>query len=837
MDFWRQALLGGAAVGVVMAAQPAQAQTKSFDVPAQPAATGIAALARQADVQILISASDARGRTVNAVRGDYSVAEAIAKLLEGTGLQARSTGAQTWVVVAASAGNGQGDGPVALVDEIVVTGTRIRGVPPTAPVRLVSREEIDRSGYSQVGDLIRSLPENFGGGENPGHVGVGAANQNIANASTVNLRGLGDGATLTLLNGRRLPGNAMGQSPDISGIPLASLARVEVVKDGSSAIYGADAVAGVVNFILRKDYDGAEISARLGGATQGGAFEQIYSALGGIARDDWHALFNIEYSDQDGIGVSERDYTATSPAGNYLLRPQERTSALISASRRFGDRVDLSVDALWSERSSVDGSQYSASDQIYEISTDSTSYSITAGAAVELSAAWRLQINATAAESVTDYFGRQGTSLSNLRYENESNSAEIILDGTLFTLPVGDVRSAFGGGWRVDRFDSTGSSTSGQGDHDVGYLFAELNVPLVASSNLRAGLNSLELNVSGRYERYSDYGETSTPKVGLRYVPFRGLVMRTTWGQSFKAPSFQQFSQPNSVIIYPATALGGSAGTVLYVTGGAEDLRPERSTSWTFGAEYSPSLIPSLRLEATYFSIDYADRVVNPITTPLAAMSDPAFASFVILNPSAAQQQAFLDGALTYNLSGIPYDPSSVTGVAVNSFTNAASQNVNGVDLSYRQGFKLLYGDLDAFANATWIEIEQQTLPGAPELALAGTVANVPKFRARAGATWSGGNLSLTAAVNYQEGGTDTGVLPNESIDSLTTVDMNLAYQFPNTEGPFSGLSLALSATNLFDEDPPYVESTSVFLPGIHFDSVNASAVGRFVAVTVRKRF
>jgi iron complex outermembrane receptor protein len=122
--------------------------------------------------------------------------------------------------------------------------------------------------------VIRSLPESFGGTQNSGVAGSASVgnigNQNISNASTVNLRGLGSDATLVLLDDHRMASDAFYQAPDIYRIPLAAIERSEVLTDGACALYGSDVVADVTNIILRKDFTGVDVSARGGYATSGG---------------------------------------------------------------------------------------------------------------------------------------------------------------------------------------------------------------------------------------------------------------------------------------------------------------------------------------------------------------------------------------------------------------------------------------------------------------------------------------------------------------------------------------------------------------------------------------
>lgn len=172
-----------------------------------------------------------------------------------------------------------------------------------------------------------------------------------------------------------------------------------------------------------------------------------------------------------------------------------------------------------------------------------------------------------------------------------------------------------------------------------------------------------------------------------------------------------------------------------------------------------------------------------------------------------------------------------------NSQQNAKSQAVQGVDLSYRQNFDLGRAELTTFANSTWLEIRQQNVPSFPETIQSGTIANPPKWRARGGLSWEWSGVSATGIVNFVSGATDTGVAPNEEIDSWTTIDANVAYEFAQNGGALSGLRFALSVTNLLDEDPPSAFSPSLLQQGIFFDSTTSSPLGRVIAGSLRKRF
>src|SRR3546814_5063944 len=113
---------------------------------------------------------------------------------------------------------------------------------------MITQEDMRLAGHNDLGDVMRALPQNFSGGQNPGVlIGAGGvvANQNITGGSSLNLRGLGPDATLTLLNGARLAYDGFTQATDVAVIPVAAIDRMEVLLDGASALYGSDAVGGV----------------------------------------------------------------------------------------------------------------------------------------------------------------------------------------------------------------------------------------------------------------------------------------------------------------------------------------------------------------------------------------------------------------------------------------------------------------------------------------------------------------------------------------------------------------------------------------------------------------
>ena len=830
----------GLALGCSIGAGPAAAQeaVASYDIEGRSLADALRDFGRISNTQIIFDEALVRGRTAPTLRGDYPASQALDILLAGSGLRAeRTRNGATMIVDGSWRPQGRADAAPfsdGLGSEtIIVTGTRIRNASPASPVRVVGREEIDRTGYSQLSDVMRSLPENYSGGSNPGVLG----NSNVTNASMINLRGIGPDASLALVNGRRLAADVLYNASDISGIPLSAIRRIEVVTDGSSAVYGSDAIAGVANFILVDDFDGVEVAGRVGTTTEGGGTEQTYSVLGGLSRPNWHLLLSGEYSRQEGIEAGQRDFTSAAASHVTLVRPQERTSFFLSGGVDLTEGVRLSLDALASERSASHTTQSGGPTTRFDLTGTTPAHSIAIGLDFALSDRWQLNLSAVNSRSEFDGTARSTTTFSRTQSENEITYAEGAIEGSLFALPSGAVRVAVGGGHRREEYRRDDGVVVA-GSRDVNYAFGELQVPLVTESSSRAGLHALDLNISGRYEDYSDFGSTATPKVGLRYVPAEGLTLRTTWGESFKAPTFQQALSSQTVALYPGSIFALPAGqTVLYRTGGNPDLEPERATSWTLGVDYAPPAISGLRLSATYFNIDYRDRVVQPILSPLQALSESIYSSFVVNNPSSTLQADVVSNAQFFNVSGGPYDPAAVAALINNQDANAAAMAASGVDLGYRQRFAFGAGELDLFANATWIDVSQQLLAGLPEIGVSGNIGNIPEFRARVGGTWVVGAFSATGVVNYVDEFSDTGMTPNRPINSWTTVDANFAYSFGRTPGSDNGVLISLAIANLFDEEPPFAASPGLFNQGLSYDSTNASPIGRFVSLGLRKRF
>ncbi len=192
------------------------------------------------------------------------------------------------------------------VERIEVTGSRIKraDLESASPVSVITTEDMKIQGITNVADALQNLTAQSGG--------LTAAVNNGGNGNaTVNLRGMGANRTLVLVNGRRMVASGTGASSrvDLNAIPMSAVKRIEVLKDGASAIYGSDAVAGVVNIIMRDDFEGIEFDANYQETGEGDGEESSLSTTFGINSDKGNIVVNLGYYDRGSVRQSARSYS------------------------------------------------------------------------------------------------------------------------------------------------------------------------------------------------------------------------------------------------------------------------------------------------------------------------------------------------------------------------------------------------------------------------------------------------------------------------------------------------------------------------------------------------
>ncbi|WIO73979.1 TonB-dependent receptor [Porticoccaceae bacterium LTM1] len=273
-------LAAAIAVGFSAGLHAKDDQQIQLKIDAKKIGTALMELGESAGVQIMFA--DGVGSRVSKVGidGKYNLTAALDVLLKDTGLVYEFTSEASVLVR-------EEDKPEAgsdeTVEEVVVTGSRLRKVDPLSATVIITRDELDKLGVSSAEDIVRSLPQNFPSSNNVTNLSEGRVGYfNPQGISSPNLRGLGEDSTLVLVNGRRIAGAALfdGAVVNLNTIPASAIERVEVLLDGASAIYGSDAIGGVINFILKKDYVGATTSVRYENSVNGGDRYRISQDLG-----------------------------------------------------------------------------------------------------------------------------------------------------------------------------------------------------------------------------------------------------------------------------------------------------------------------------------------------------------------------------------------------------------------------------------------------------------------------------------------------------------------------------------------------------------------------------
>lgn len=846
-SYFRDGLMVSVALGAVAVADAAWAQTKTFDLPAQPAATGVAAFARQADVQVLISAADANGKRTNAIRGAHTIPAALDLLLAGTVLKATAAGPRTYSVVASSndeqSKTEDRNSNSSQVDQVVVTGTRLRNLSETpSPLQTVTEREIELGGFGSIQDVVRSLPANQSlvTDETAGKTAaLGSRNETVG--TSINLRGLGSSATLVLLNGRRIAPAGYADAADVSMIPLAALSKIDVLTDTASAVYGTDAVSGVVNFILKKDFAGAESAFRYGTVTEGGENSYQASQLLGAAWIGGGAMAAYEFRHQNPLKVRDRNFT---PPGAFfdiadLTPEQTQHSILLSANHSFNERIDVSSDVLWSKR------------DFYSRTAASTFGTISQGDVEQLQAtasaryqsdALNVELNGTYSRSKNNQ-GLTYTLAGVAPYFAEASykvwEANLILSGESSLLGTPGINYVVGASYRNEallRLTPTSRPPRRSSDRNAYAVFAEGALPITFTSRSDGG-EDLLLTGALRYERFSDFGSTTVYKVGALWKPTEELRIRASYGESFKAPNLLDlFGGENLAGLLavndPLSPTGRS--NLFFFAGANPDLQPETATLLSAGFDFSPSFDPQLRLGGTYFDIDYDGKIQSPTQLITQALVQGGlFADVIDRTPDRAYLQAIVDQVLIFTNRLAPRGVEAADVFFDNRLQNLSKVRARGLDLYASYRADVASGDLSVSVNATYLfDLQQRVTRTAPIASLVDTTYNPADLKVRASAAWSRGSWTLSGAANYTDNYTNRLVTPAEKVDSYATVDARAEYRFERTG--FGPVRVAVAVQNAFDTPPPFVRIPN---EGYGYDPANATARGRFISLEVTKRW
>lgn len=430
------------------------------------------------------------------------------------------------------------------------------------------------------------------------------------------------------------------------------------------------------------------------------------------------------------------------------------------------------------------------------------------------------------------------------RFDSEVSSINLKADGVLISLPGGDVRAAFGGQLRKERFqtdtDGFGSkaspsiSTEGPYVRTVNAAFAELHIPIIGPGNALPGVKRLELSGAVRAERYSDVGATTNPKFGLLWVPAEGWTFRTSYGTSFRAPglSDEYEHQDFGPGILP---YGAGQKLVLLEVGGNRNLKPENAKSWSTGFDIQPHQVPGLKLSLTGFDTAFTGEVAQPVFNDIFnALNNPIYAPFIrTVNPSNPSDLALVKSLLAQSTSPTAtlFPASAYTAIVDGRFVNTGGLHVRGLDLSSHWTGIRDVDRLDVSASATWLfDYMRRVTPTSPWAQFVGMAGQPSRLRAEAAATWLHKDLATTFALHFVNSERD---VAGKAISSWTTADLQLRYRPSGNVPVVRNVDFTLSVRNLFDSAPPFYDAPQ----GIGYDPANADPLGRVISLQAVKRW
>ncbi len=825
-----------------------------------------------------------------------------------------------------------------VLEEVRVVGSRliVSNLDSPSPVLVISGADLVDSGITTLGEFTRYLPQN-----SLVRSESASFNSPVRGSAAFNLRGIGTDATLTLLNGRRVaPYGAQADSApfvDINAIPMAAIERIEVLKDGASAIYGSEAVAGVVNIVTRRDIQGLTVEGGYLSTTEGDGEEWDISLAGGWSNEATRLAVTLSYFDRDIIWGRDREFSReadlrsrfgrnarspfSSPPTVFLLDslrldmdPACPEQTEFNSQGVFGDECLFNFPAFHSLQQPTERLGFSGTlDHVFEggnvgflelmatqrdttgwlapppvfppafvpgdhpqnpfgedlillyraldtpareIETSSDAWRVVAGLKGELASDWRWEValnwgeNDTDEKSATDilaeefqaallgFGGPNGDQYYNPFGLNPQNPQEVIdqflvrdlagressreagasfqLTGTLLDMDGGALDVAVGGEFRRLSLDQDADELALRGELVGSLGFAPLNLERDVSAafiELFLPWNELfEAQLALRYDHYSDFGDTLNPKIGLGWRPAPSLLVRATWGTSFRPPTFRQlFDPPTRFVDFsdpdpwrcPVTEsdFDCNGHAVEFEFRGNPAMEPDEGENWNLGFAWEPEQVPGLAVSVDWWLIQHDNRITES-GDYLTALLSPENNPFVIRDPPSPEDIAL----------GIP---GPIIKYA-DTYFNGDSLETQGIDfgLSYsvtteRAGIwqaELNYTHLDKYE----LGLDFQTARILEEFAgqALGFSGALPEDRATFRLDWEGVRQGVTASVLYTGDYQSPrnrfveGIPTDEPffIDSFTQLDLAWRYRFER----WPGSQLQIGCNNCTDEYPFY---------------------------------
>ncbi len=537
--------------------------------------------------------------------------------------------------------------PAAQTEQLIVTGTRDPNQTARksiSPVVVISAAQLQATGQVDVRDALAQIAPSI---TRPDLAG---GNANLVDA--LSLRGLTSDQTLVLVNGKRrhttaviadYEGPQTGTTPvDVDMIPTSAVDHIEVLQDGAAALYGSDAIAGVINIILKSNTSGGSFNATNGGYYAGDGFTSGESVTDGMKLGD-SGFFDLsaEFKHQDHTNRGGDDDRVDRQANPFLGNPQEtRESLSYNAGYDISPNLSLYSFATFGHRNGDSYQNFRTAATLPEVypngfvpqlAINSNDYSFTGGIKGLLPGDWSWDLSTTYGGesddidifntvniSLYDATGHTPTRFFNLSFADSQWTTDFGLkkafQNSIFAGPVnfaigaqyiydtynvgaGEPDSYFGSGPQAeDGLSPLSNSISGR---DIAAAYID------ASSHLTS---QLQVDLAGRFEHYTDSGDTETGKASARYDFGPFLAVRGAVSNGFRAPSLAE-DHYTSLGVLPTGAQGILAvDSVAAKLLGAVPLKPERSTNFSAGIMTNP--VPNMNISVDAYQIDIRDRIV-----------------------------------------------------------------------------------------------------------------------------------------------------------------------------------------------------------------------------------
>ena len=735
------------------------------------------------------------------------------------------------------------------VSEVLVTGTRRTGVAiaeSAAPIQVLDANTLKRVGQP---DLIQAIAQNV-----PSFTAQAFGGDTANLTLSAKLRGLSPNHALVLIDGKRrhTTGNLAvlggpyqgGAAADLNFIPISAIERIEVLQDGAAAQYGTDAIAGVVNIILRKSPGGA-LALGGGGYVDGGGDTGNLAANVGFG--DRHGSFlNItaetrahERSDRGGIdprvvnpaNVASMPSMLLAPDYPYLNRIQgdakyQLSIASLNGGFELNDDTQVYGFGTYGKKHAQAFENYRVPSRIPALypygfnpleEIQETDFGATAGVKGKVFESWDWDLSST--------YGRDDVEVSTINSGNVSlfkdtgaspsdfHAGDFIATqwttnfdiNRNFELGLANpLNVAFGAEHRHESYEiKPGDPASRYKEGSQSYPgFALTDAGFHTRDNQAAYVDfalsptsKLQLDVAGRYEHFSDFGNTTVGKITGRYDFTPAVALRGTFSTGFRAPTLAEeyYSATNVSPTSAFVQLPPNAPAAKLV--GIDGLKPEDATNYSLGVVLRPADRITATLDA--YQIKIQDRIVGSgsLFGAGGAVNSPAVTAAIAANGNV------LD--------------SSVTQIGINIFANGLDTRTRGADLAVTYFSEMSWGRIDwnlganynktdvTKVNTTPAPLVPQSLFNATAISDLETAA--PKFRTVAGALWSYDRFSVNlretlygpaSRLQSQDGGTYYEV----KIGTTPITDLEIAYQA-------AALKLSVGANNLFNRYPDKVNS------------------------------